>query len=627
MEDYKKKYEISQDGNKYILTTEIYNGNIRLTCVELNKSNPLVYIGDFTLEYLKQLSSLFSSVSIIEQALILINDTIEARKVNIESKGDYINILLYLLNETQDPTINFSLKNIPSNEENFVYSQNNEPDEIYFTKPVYLPGIIHTKLPTIHTRLPTVHTTVIENYSKKKKPPSANKMSLSSNPQYSNNIVQHQQTMNSTRINRPQIGLESPILEENINYNFTPASPKREQINYIIPGSPSTAQFNYSAISSHKNQNILRKPNIQNQRSLLDYNPISDKGTIISSSPYEDSQKIFQLQNETNRIKREHELLKNNTNKLISQIQQLRNQIQILNNENQNLRKNNGIIPNQNQIHEIMILNKEIGRLSNELSNIQNQKNNELEQYKKIKEEEINAYKLQIEELLKNQKNNELINNEKEKENKELKLQIQELLKQNNLELSQKPYILKSNSNQQLVQDPYLNIVKGEIMKSNVELEFLTRKICRNSKKLTLNLLYKASIDSDKAAAFHSKCDGAKSSLVLIESGNGKRFGGFTSCDWKGKSIDKKDDNAFVFSLDKMKIYDIIQGEDAIGCYPKFGPVFLGCQIRIYDDAFTKGGTTFEKGINYETEEDYELTGGIREFMVKEIEVYSVELE
>ena len=627
MEDYKKKYEISQDGNKYILTTEIYNGNIRLTCVELNKSNPLVYIGDFTLEYLKQLSSLFSSVSIIEQALILINDTIEARKVNIESKGDYINILLYLLNETQDPTINFSLKNIPLNEENFVYSQNNEPDEIYFTKPVYLPGIIHTKLPTIHTRLPTVHTTVIENYSKKKKPPSANKMSLSSNPQYSNNIVQHQQTMNSTRINRPQIGLESPILEENINYNFTPASPKREQINYIIPGSPSTAQFNYSAISSHKNQNILRKPNIQNQRSLLDYNPISDKGTIISSSPYEDSQKIFQLQNETNRIKREHELLKNNTNKLISQIQQLRNQIQILNNENQNLRKNNGIIPNQNQIHEIMILNKEIGRLSNELSNIQNQKNNELEQYKKIKEEEINAYKLQIEELLNNQKNNELINNEKEKENKELKLQIQELLKQNNLELSQKPYILKSNSNQQLVQDPYLNIVKGEIMKSNVELEFLTRKICRNSKKLTLNLLYKASIDSDKAAAFHSKCDGAKSSLVLIESGNGKRFGGFTSCDWKGKSIDKKDDNAFVFSLDKMKIYDIIQGEDAIGCYPKFGPVFLGCQIRIYDDAFTKGGTTFEKGINYETEEDYELTGGIREFMVKEIEVYSVELE
>ena len=73
-----------------------------------------------------------------------------------------------------------------------------------------------------------------------------------------------------------------------------------------------------------------------------------------------------------------------------------------------------------------------------------------------------------------------------------------------------------------------------------------------------------------------------------------------------------------------MKTYNIIQGEDAIGCYPKFGPVFLGCQIRIYDNAFTKGGTTFEKGLNYDTDEDFELTGGDRTFNIKEIEVYDV---
>ena len=89
----------------------------------------------------------------------------------------------------------------------------------------------------------------------------------------------------------------------------------------------------------------------------------------------------------------------------------------------------------------------------------------------------------------------------------------------------------------------------------------------------------------------------------------------------------KKDDNAFVFSLDKRKIYDIIPGEFAIGCYPKYGPVFLGCQIRIYDDFFKKGGTTFEKGMNYNTEENYELTGGLKKFEIKDIEVYSVDLE
>ena len=177
------------------------------------------------------------------------------------------------------------------------------------------------------------------------------------------------------------------------------------------------------------------------------------------------------------------------------------------------------------------------------------------------------------------------------------------------------------------IQDTRLEIVKGDIIQDVKELELLSRKISKNKSKIILNLLYKATIDSDKAEAFHKKCDPAKSTLVLVKSENGKRFGGYTTRDWKGNSVEKKDNNAFVFSLDKMAIYDIIPGEDAIGCYPKYGPIFLGCQIRIYDEFFSQGGTTFEKGMNYATKEDYELTGGLKKFDVKEIEVYSVELE
>ena len=166
--------------------------------------------------------------------------------------------------------------------------------------------------------------------------------------------------------------------------------------------------------------------------------------------------------------------------------------------------------------------------------------------------------------------------------------------------------------------------VKGDIIHNTDELGLLTRNMNKLNQRLTLNLLYKATADSDRAEAFHTKCNEAKSTLVLIETDKGKRFGGFTTCSWAGDCIDKKDENAFVFSLDKMEIYENIQGEDAIGCYPKFGPIFLGCQIRIYDNAFTKGGTTFEKGLNYNTEEDFELTGGDRMFNVREIEVYEV---
>ena len=169
--------------------------------------------------------------------------------------------------------------------------------------------------------------------------------------------------------------------------------------------------------------------------------------------------------------------------------------------------------------------------------------------------------------------------------------------------------------------------VKGDIIHDINELELITKKINHNEQKLTLNLLYKATADTDRAAAFHAKCDDAKSSIVLVETDKGKRFGGYTSLSWKGDCIEKSDEKAFVFSLDKMETYDNIPGEDAIGCYPRFGPIFLGCQIRIYDNAFTKGGTTFERGLNFNTKEDYELNDGERTFIVKEIEVYEVLFE
>ena len=89
--------------------------------------------------------------------------------------------------------------------------------------------------------------------------------------------------------------------------------------------------------------------------------------------------------------------------------------------------------------------------------------------------------------------------------------------------------------------------------------------------------------------------------------------------------MQKTDDDAFIFSIDKNKAYDVIQGQNAIGCYPNFGPVFFGCQIRIYDNFFTKGGTTYKKGLNYKTTEDFELTNGNQNFGVRDIEVYAVQ--
>ncbi len=145
------------------------------------------------------------------------------------------------------------------------------------------------------------------------------------------------------------------------------------------------------------------------------------------------------------------------------------------------------------------------------------------------------------------------------------------------------------------------------------------------AKYVKFNLVYKAFDIWDKAKDVHEKCDKLNMSLVLIETDKDVRFGGFTTQSWEGHCLKKKDNNAFVFSLETNKIYDIIPNEPAIGCYPKFGPVFFGCQIRIYDNFFTKGGTTCHRGLNYRTTEDYELNNGEQKFLIKDIEVYGIE--
>lgn len=81
-------------------------------------------------------------------------------------------------------------------------------------------------------------------------------------------------------------------------------------------------------------------------------------------------------------------------------------------------------------------------------------------------------------------------------------------------------------------------IVKGEIIHDIKDLESTTKKINKQNQKITLNL-----IDSDRAKDFNEKWDAAKSIIALIETDKGKRFRGYTSDNWSGDCINKKDNN------------------------------------------------------------------------------------
>ena len=343
--------------------------------------------------------------------------------------------------------------------------------------------------------------------------------------------------------------------------------------------------------------------------------------------------------------------LKKTTSKIDSQTEIMINNIK---NENLSLKKqllelrnsqvnDEKIIITKNQLNELENLRKKVSEIEilrgqlTELNSLRAQ----VAEYNAIKGQlkELNFLKEKIKQQ--NIEILELKNKLKDYEAMQLKVSDLENIKSKyeedikGLKESMKLYSLKTSNLEENKDDKENNdedtpeeiTVKGDIIHDTNELELITKKINKHNQKLTLNLLYKATADSDKAAAFHAKCDEAKSSIVLVETDKGKRFGGFTTCSWSGDCEEKKDEDAFVFSLDKMKTYDNIPGEDAIGCYPKFGPIFLGCQIRIYDNAFTKGGTTFERGLNFDTEENFQLSGGDRQYKVKEIEVYEVVIE
>ena len=394
-------------------------------------------------------------------------------------------------------------------------------------------------------------------------------------------------------------------------------------------------------------------------------------------------ERLGKLEGDTNTLKSENQLIQSKLTTLMSQVTSYKNQLELLEKEKQSnelsaLRAENAAIKQQlselnnlrreaaqvnllrsqvsqleplrskaaemetlkGQLAELHALRAKVAELSGlesklgELNNLKAQ----VGQMNLMRQQmdELSVLRAKVEEL--NRATMESNAQNEEKENLKRRLQELENLKS---QYEQEIKTLKEQKtttttttvektsglekNQLLFEDKAQQIsVKGDIIHSTEELELITRKINKANKKITLNLLYKATVDSDKATAFHDKCDHAQSSLVLVETDKGKRFGGFTTCSWAGDCEEKKDEDAFVFSLDKMMIYENIPNEDAIGCYPKFGPIFLGCQIRIYDNAFSKGGTTFEKGLNYYTEEDYELTGGERCFNVKEIEVYEV---
>ena len=172
------------------------------------------------------------------------------------------------------------------------------------------------------------------------------------------------------------------------------------------------------------------------------------------------------------------------------------------------------------------------------------------------------------------------------------------------------------------------------ILKEKKEIDVVLDKIgiifSKSQKNfVNLKLIYSASKDGDSAEVFHSLCDGIAPLVVLIKTSKNVVFGGYTEAPYTfaKKRTGNKDDNAFIFSINKMKTYDVEKGTNATCSFRDYGPVFYGyeyCNIYLFGDFFNDEGNVAKKGDRYNTTQDFEINNGEQKFLTKELEVYQV---
>ena len=202
---------------------------------------------------------------------------------------------------------------------------------------------------------------------------------------------------------------------------------------------------------------------------------------------------------------------------------------------------------------------------------------------------------------------------------------------QENKEIKQKLIDLEQKVNILLKEKENREDMKGfekTIIKNNSEAEKLMKWVCPNNER-KVKLIYKATPEENTRDDFHRKCDNKGATLTIIETTKGRRFGGYTSVCWDSSSGSKDDKEAFLFSLDNDKKYDVIQSKNVkVYSGSGYGPWFgnNGNIGLAYDKNYFIGNDSHREYFEYKcysTTVENELSGG-KTFNISKMEVYQI---
>ena len=219
----------------------------------------------------------------------------------------------------------------------------------------------------------------------------------------------------------------------------------------------------------------------------------------------------------------------------------------------------------------------------------------------------------------------DLLKTEFENKIKELEKENQNL--KNNLEYYHKVYLSPEQLNKIKTSNIDSQILK--LYDSN-ELNLIEKGVQKNLKKKInkYTLLFRASRDGYSASNFHSKCDGKSNTVTLVETMTGRRFGGFTDDQWDQSSSYKTGPNGFIFSLDNNEIYYNKDNQYNIYGNSSYGPSFGGGHDFYICDSCNSSNNSYDNsGHSYETNGKKYALAGSNSFLVRDYEVFQLELQ
>ena len=189
----------------------------------------------------------------------------------------------------------------------------------------------------------------------------------------------------------------------------------------------------------------------------------------------------------------------------------------------------------------------------------------------------------------------------------------------------------KAIEDEKLRREEEKNILKdSEVIDDNVGEKETIRKWINSEVPFKTKLLYRLSRDGASIFNFHSKCDRKSPTLLLIETHDRIKFGGYTTATWDMFKEDYKNGTkTFLFSLTKNKKYtrktnmqyhgDIFSGSREIG--PWFGKhdlYFYGTMNDLFTYTYS-GECLFLDGNGLVERTSIDNSVG-----VKEVEMYQI---